>query len=161
MADDPISAEARRIEEDADYSGRAHFKQGLRGERDHLRLGLPAIFAGVAAGSALVGVPVEIAGAAGLVGALLSGLQTFLQPDKKAAQHHAVGVEYVELRNRARIFRTITQQDMTAQEKTRAVEELSRRRGELNRGAPSISPAAFEEARKGIEAGESTHEVDR
>src|SRR4051794_7742863 len=140
MADDPISAEALRIEEDANYSGRAHFNQGLRGERDHLRLGIPAVVAGVVAGgSAVVGLPLEVAGVAGFAGALLSGLQTFLQPDKKAAQHHAVGVEYVELRNRARMFRTITQHDMSDREKMRAIEELSRRRGELNRGGPSIS----------------------
>jgi hypothetical protein len=59
------------------------------------------------------------------------------------------------------MFRTITQHHMSSPEKTRMVEELSRRRGELNRGAPSISPKAFQEARRSIETGESTHEVDR
>lgn len=161
MAEDSISDEARRIEEDTDYSGRAHFKQAIHGERAHLRLGVPAVIAGVAAGSALVGVPAEVAGSAGLVAALLSGLQTFLQPERKAAQHHAFGVEYIELRNRARIFRTIEQVGMSEDERKRYIRDLSQRRSELNRGSPSISPSAFEEARKSIEAGESTHQVDR
>jgi hypothetical protein len=67
----------------------------------------------------------------------------------------------LSLRNRTRIFRTIGQYRMEEAEKTRTIEELSRRRAELNRGAPSISDKAFKEARESIEAGESTYEVDR
>ena len=157
-----ILDEALRIEEDTEYSGRSNFEAAVRSDRTHLLLGAPAAVLAAAAGATILADVSEwIPAACAAVAAVLGALQTFVRADKRAAQHHASGAEFIDLRNEARIFRTIDYPHMTDEERRQRSHELSTRRSDLNRSTPRIPRRAFEKARHGIEAGEASYEVDR
>jgi len=157
---DPIIAEALRIEEDTNYSGRSNFAAARMSDRRHFWLGAPAAALAAAAGTtALADLPWVAAGCAFLA-TLLGALHTFLRSDKRAAQHQTVGVEYVDLRNESRIFRTIDYPRLSDEERRQRIHELSARRSDLNRSTPRIPDKAFQQARKSIARGDTEYAAD-
>lgn len=159
-ATDPILAEALRIEEDTNYSGRSNFAAAASSDRLHLLLGAPAAVLAAAAGTtALADLP-WIAAACAFSATLLGALHTFLRADKRAAQHQTIGAEYIDLRNEARIFCTIDYPSLSDEERRTRIHELSARRSELNRSTPRVPRRAFKKARASIERGDTNYEVD-
>ena len=72
------------------------------------------------------------------------------------------GNAYKALQNDARIFHLVQcQQARRANELSAALEELNKIRNKLNIDSPQIPRQAFESARKGIEGGEATYQVDK
>lgn len=156
-----LSTEASRIEEDANYSGKSHLNAAAAWGRRHYYLGVPATVAGALAGAAIVKEWPVCAGLLSLLATILTALVTFLKPNEKASQHKAIGDQYLALRNDARLFREIdvlATQDEAAL--TKNLKILAARRNELNKGSPDVPRKAFEQARQGIEQGESSHQVD-
>lgn len=164
MADplEQIQAEASRIEEDALYSAKGHWEAAKPWEHRHLWLGVPTTVCAAAAGvSAFADYPI-LSGALAVGVAVGSALITFVNPSERHRRHCDAGNAYKALSNDARIFRTV---DCTLDGDPVALatklKELNQRRNDLNQGSPLIPRKAFETARRGIEEGEATHEVDQ
>ena len=156
-----LSNESQRIEEDANFSGKSHLNAASIWIRRHYWLGVPATLAGALAGAAIVKDYQALAGALSLAATLLTGLVTFLKPYERASQHKAVGDQFLSLRNDSRVFRTIELLEVKEiEELSLVLKTLSARRNDLNKGSPEFPRKAFEKARKGIEEGESKHQID-
>lgn len=157
-----IRAELERIEEDCIHSGKAQFNAGVRWSRYHLWLGIPSVILSAAAGAAFFQDYPEIAGAMSSVVAVLTALSTFLKPSERASSHKGSGDQYLTLRNDARVLRTI-KLDAACDEAAAIanLDEITKRRNELNQASAQASRKDFEKARKGIDEGEAAHRVDR
>ena len=157
-----IFDELERIEEDCIHSGKAQFNAGDRWSRYHLWLGVPAVILSALAGTAFFKDQAEIAGAMSMAVALLTALSTFLKPSERASSHKSSGDQYLTLRNDARVLRIIKLQascdDAVA---IASLDEITKRRNELNQASAQVSRPDFENARKGIDAGEAAHRVDK
>ena len=157
-----IRAELTRIEEDCIHSGKAQFNAGVRWSRYHLWLGLPSVILSALAGMAFFKDQPEIAGAMSSVVTVLTALMTFLQPSERASSHKSSGDQYLTLRNDARVLRTI-KLDVACDDGAAIanLDEITKRRNELNQASAQASRSDFERARTGIEEGEAQHVVDR
>lgn len=157
-----IRAELTRIEEDCIHSGKAQFNAGVRWGRYHLWLGVPSVILSALAGTAFFKGEPEIAGAMSSVVTILTALMTFLKPSERASSHKSSGDQYLTLRNDARVLRTIKLN--VACDDAAAVanlDEITKRRNELNQASAQVTRKDFERARTGIEEGEAQHIADR
>ena len=170
MADTEVRAalrdEAKRIEEDCQYSSQRHYETASYWGHWSDRLGVGAtVLAAAAATTAFTqlmgGTPV--AAAASLLAATLSAIQQFFKPDRRMQLHRAAGDAYLALEGRARRFRTIGLVDDTLLDnRARAeLEAIASDRDKANASSPLTPHWAFEKARKNIEAGQTRHVVDR
>lgn len=157
-----IRAELERIEEDCIHSGKAQFNAGVRWSRYHLWLGIPSVILSAAAGAAFFQDYPEIAGAMSSIVAVLTALSTFLKPSERASSFKSSGDQYLTLRNDARVLRTI-KLDAACDDAAAVanLDEITKRRNELNQASAQASRKDFEMARKGIDEGEAAHRVDR
>lgn len=156
-----IRAELLRIEEDCVHSGKAQFNAGDRWARYHFWLGLPSVVLSTAAGTAFFQDYPDIAGVLASTVAILTALSTFLKPSERASEFKSSGAQYLTLRNDARVLRTIKL--ATACDEASAIanlDEVTKRRNELNQASSQVARRDFVKARKGIEEGEARHAVD-
>lgn len=161
-AKDEIVKEAKRIEEDTLYSSKGHFAASYFWSNFHLWMGVPtAVLAGIVAALALSGEGL-VGGAVAIVIAGLTAITTFINPNEKASAHLAAGNNFDALSNRARIFWTIDcWQEDSDRVLTEIVKDLSNQKAKLNMSSPQIPGWAYRKGRKGIEAGEAQHAVDK
>lgn len=158
---DAMRTELKRLEEDCIFSSKAHFNASRRWSHYHYWLGLPSVILSAAAGTAFFKNLPELGGVMASAVGVLTALSTFLKPSDRSAAHKSSGDQYLTLRNDSRVFREIGM--ALACDQQAALEQmdgLSKRRNELNQGAYQFSKADFEKARKGIEQGETLHQVD-
>lgn len=157
-----VAKELHRIEEDCAHSGKAQFNASDRWRMYHYWLGVPsAILSGIAGLAFLKSEPLVGAGIS-IIAAILTALVTFLKPSERAAAHKQSGDQYLALRNDARVLREIKLQHVCDdQAAINGLEELTKRRNELNASSLPFARRDFERARKGIDGGEATHRVDR
>ena len=156
-----LRRESERLREDCDYSSKGHFESARIWNRWNLWLGVPAVLVAAFAGvSALNDNSLVAAGLSGLGGAITAVL-TFLKPSERASNHQKAGGLYSSIRNRARFFGEV---ELRASQRPAALrkrlKQLTEERNALNEASPEILRSAFEQARKGIAEGESTHKVD-
>ncbi len=157
-----IREELQRIEEDCIHSGKAQFNAGVRWNRYHIMLGLPAVILSAAAGTAFFKDQSDIAGVMSTVVALLTALSTFLKPSERASSHKSSGDQYLTLRNDSRVLRTIRLDAACDDVSALAnLDEITKRRNELNQASAQVSRRDFVEARAGIDHGEADHRIDR
>lgn len=156
-----IEDELSRIEEDCNHSGKAQFNAGTRWNSYHYWIGIPAVIASALAGTAFFKEMPEVGGVLAVMTAVLTTLQTFLKPSERASAHKAAGDQYLALRNDARVFRQIRLRHVCdRQSAIDGLDEFTSRRREMNLAAPQFANRDFKKAKKGIDAGESTHKVD-
>ena len=156
-----LATEAQRIEEDAIHSAKSHLNAADTWNRRHYWLGVPATVVTALAGAAVIKDLTLAAQLCALAGAILTGLLTFLKPTDRAAKHKSSGDQYLSLRNDVRVFREVELKDVGGRKSAPTrLKALSQRRNELNQSSPDIPRVAFEQARRGIEAGEATYRVD-
>lgn len=157
-----IRDELERIEEDCIHSGKAQFNAGDRWSRYHLWLGVPAVILSALAGTAFFKDQADIAGVMSMAVALLAALSTFLKPSERASSHKNSGDQYLTLRNDARVLRMI-KLDASCDDASAiaSLDEITKRRNELNQASTQASRRDFESARKGIDEGEAAHRVDK
>jgi hypothetical protein len=87
---------------------------------------------------------------------------TFLKPSERANEHKNSGDQYQSLRNDARVFREIELGQLSDDAAAIAgMSALTTRRNELNQASSQFSPRDFRKAKKGIDAGEATHAIDK
>ncbi len=156
-----LQLELLRIEEDCNYSGKAHFNAGVRWASYHYWLGIPSVVLSALAGAAFFKDYGDIAGIMSAIVAILTSLMTFLKPSERASAHKGNGDQYLTLRNDVRVFRQI-KLNFACDEQTAiaGMDEFTKRRNELNQASAQFSRNDFEIARAGIEQGEAEHRVD-
>lgn len=166
MADEPsilkeICTEAARIEEDATFSSSGHFEASKPWSHLNLWLGIPITLASAIGGvTALKDMP-TLASVIAFAVAAGTALITFLSPREKHKLHADCGNAYSALRNEVRIFRRIEcLSGVPVAELSVRLKEFDERRNKLNASSPIIPESAFKKARRGIEEGEKTHQVD-
>lgn len=153
--------ELRRIEEDATYSAKGHFESGRMWTWVHFGIGVPSAILSAWAGLEAIQENGDFAFSLAIAGSALMALNTFLNPSEKSQRHQNAGNQYKSLQNQSRIFREVS---LPLLDHTQAMEEfkaLAAARDQLNEASPATLRWGFLSARKGIEAGEATYEVDR
>jgi hypothetical protein len=157
----PYADEALRIEEDAEYTAVVQFLAAQRNRAAHFWLGVPsAAFAAAAGAIALSGGSLGWAGALALASTLLTSVHTFVNPERRSATQHRLGVEYRALQSETRLFRTIELERLTDEERMARLAALSARRAELNRQGSAVPDRLFKKAQKKIGRGDTRHSVD-
>lgn len=157
-----LRAEACRIEEDTQHSAKNQFNTCESWSGWHFRLGICATLAAGAASAAFMKDWPAVAQFLGMLATVLTALTTFLKANDKAAQHKAVGNQYLALRNDARMFREIELLEPgDAGKKAEKLRKLAQRRNELNAAAPVPTRSAFRKTRKGIAEGEADYAIDK
>ena len=153
--------EAKRLEESTFYSSKGHFVASEIWSQFHLWIGIPtAVLAAVAATSAFANRDMT-AGVVSIVIAGLSALSTFLNPNEKAAAHFNAGNSYDALRDKIRIFWAIDcWQENSDKVLTERLKDLSEQKAKLNHSVPQIPSWAYRLAKRGIEAGEGSFQID-
>lgn len=159
-----ITKEAFRIEESACISAKSHYNDSATWGFCNFALGLPTtILSGLVAieSFARFDSSNNIAGIVAIIISVLSGLMTFLNPNKRAAVHQKAGSDYSTLENRVRLFRTI---DCWGKDSdavlTAKVKEFSEKKNKLNADNPQPSPLGYILAKRGIKKGEASFKVD-
>jgi len=103
-----------------------------------------------------------LAGVLAIIVAALTAVMTFVNPNEKANAHQNAGNDYNSLRNEARIFYEVNMVNIVDEnELTTELEELNSKRDAMNKEHIQIPKWAFRRARKGIEEGEGSYDVDR
>lgn len=154
--------ESARVEEDCLFSAKGHFEAAALWGRAHYWIGIPATVLAAVAGGSAVADHTGIAAAVGLVVTALSALAVFLNPSDRAHQHHTAGTRFNEVRNVARILRLIDLRAPSPDDDLVArLKQCGAKRDELNKASPPIPRWAFQRARRSIEAGEATYQVDQ
>lgn len=157
-----IQDELLRIEEDCTHSGKSHFNAAERWNAYHFWLGLPAVGLSALAGTAFFSDAATLGGSISAVVAVLTAVQTFLKPSERSSAHKSAGDQYLGLKNDARVFREIRLYNACDdQAAIDGLDEFTKRRNELNLASPQFARRDFEKARKGIDAGEALHAVDK
>jgi hypothetical protein len=159
MSEDPIIAEVGKVETDSLYTSQTNFVQATFYDRLNLWLGVPATAAGAAAAASIIIDWSNIAaGIFALAATLLSAVQTVVNPERRATEHNQQGVAYRRLEVDARVFRTIDYEDMDSKERRNRLDELLRRRTELNaRNRPT--DRAFKRAQRKIDSGDLSYDT--
>jgi hypothetical protein len=158
MNDDPLLAEVSKIETDGLYTSQTNFVQATFFDGLNLWLGIPATVAGAAAAASIItDWSTAAAGVFALIAALLAAVQTFVAPERRATEHKQQGVAYRQLEVDARVFRSVDYTILDSTARRMKLDELLRRRAELNtRNRPSNR--AFKRAQKKIDSGDLTYD---
>jgi SMODS and SLOG-associating 2TM effector domain family 4 len=159
---DSVKKEAQRIIEDTLFSARRHFETARIWSMMHYWLGLPtAVLAAIAGASAFKDNSI-LAGSLAIIVTALTALMTFLNPNKRANEHHIAGNKYNALRNQTRIFCEI---DLSTRDEntdiSKKIKELAKERDNLNQASPQTFKWAYKRAKAGIEAGEADYAADQ
>jgi hypothetical protein len=168
-----IIVEAKRLEETTLYSFKGHhhsFKGHHRAAagwaRGHLwSTAILSTIVGAATFSQHAKQYPEVAFITGCISitvAVLSGITTFLNPNKREASHLAAAHGFDKVNNDARVFWSVEcwlEESETIL--TSKLRELIDRKNELNGKSPQIPDWAYKKAKKGIEDGEADFKVDQ
>lgn len=150
--------EALRIEEDCEHSAKRHFNASGRWETYNLWLGIPtAILTAIASVSAFNEYP-NFAGYLALIASALTAVLTFLKPSERSQKHQTVGNQYLALRNKTRLFRTLSADN--SEKAVSTLKEFSELRDELNQTPLKTIREDYEVAKKDIDEGRAKYQVD-
>jgi hypothetical protein len=160
MSDEPLITEVQKVETDCLYTSQTNFVQATFYDSLNLLLGVPATLAAAGAAASIITDWSSIAaGVLALIAALLAAVQTFIAPERRATDHKQQGVAYRQLEADARVFRTIDYEGMDQRARRMKLDELLRRRAELNaRNRPNNR--AFKKAQRKIESGDLSYDVE-
>lgn len=150
-----IIKEAKRIEESALYSSKGHYAAAAFWNSMHFLFGVPTTILATVAAAASAFFQFDkdhiIAGWISIMVAVLSGLTTFLNPNKRSMVHFDAASKYEALRNNARIFWAIDCCGSNSEQVlTTRLKDLSKARNQLNSGSPQIPRFAYRVAKRGV-----------
>jgi hypothetical protein len=159
MSNEPLLAEIQRIEQDCLYTSVSNFVQATFFDRLNFWLGIPATVAAAGAATSIItDWSTAVAGVLALMAALLTAVQTFVAPERRATEHKQQGVAYRQLEADARVFRTIDYDGLDERARRTRLDDLLRRRAELNaRNRPN--ERAFRKAQKKVASGDLTYDA--
>lgn len=156
-----IIDEAQRIEEDTEYSSKAHFNAGSRWKKVHYGLGFTIIICAALSTAALFEDYPSWIGFLALLASVLAGIQTFVNPEKSATIHKSAGDRILSLKRTVRIFRQVELDQLSIKEATKKINDFSSKYAHYTEINPDIPEWAFQKARKGIEDGQAQYQVDK
>lgn len=160
-----IIKEAQRIEESTLFSSKGHFNAGALFSWVHHLLGLPMVILAAIVGASAFGrfdKNGSWAGTLSIIVVVLSSISTFLNPNKRTAEHVIAGSKYDALMNKVRIFRTIEcWEDNSDQILSERLKRHSEDKTTLNQNSPRIPWLAYRMAKWGIQKGEAEYAVDK
>jgi hypothetical protein len=164
-----IIDEAKRLEETTLYSSKGHHHAAAGWAKGHLWLGLPTAILSTIVGAATFSQYAkqypEVAFLAGCISisvAVLSGVTTFLNPNKREASHLAAAHGFDKINNDARVFWSVEcwlEESETVL--TAKLRELIDRKNELNGKSLQIPDWAYQKAKRSIANGEAEFKVDQ
>jgi len=154
--------ELQALEEDLQWTEKAHFAHAEALSRANLWLGLTAtISAGIAAAAVVAEAAPVVAGLMALVAAVTSGLVTFLKPTEAEKRHLDAGRQLGALRVRTRQAIHIDMPHSSEPASLRRlVSTITDEKAAIDQGAPGTSGRAFRRARVKIEAGHFEHTTE-
>ena len=167
---DQVIIKAKRLEESTFYSCKGHHQAAQGWKTWHLWLGVPTVIisslVGVAAFTKTAEQNSYVAAAAvffSIIVPVLSGITTFLNPNEKEGTHLAAAHAYDRLNNATRMFWSIDcwAADATDEGLTSQLKSLVDEKDNLNKSSPQIPKSAYKKAKKGIQGGEASFQVDR
>ena len=162
-AKEELLKEAKRIEEGTLYSSKSHFVAASFWSNFHLVIGVITVMLAAIAGTAFAKSDGNVVGGIlSIIIAALTSVMTFLNPNERASNHLSAGNSYDSLLNRVRIFRTIDcWREESDQVLTEKLKYFSEQKEKINQSSPQIPWGAYVVAKRGIEAGEGSYEVDK
>lgn len=160
-----IIDEAKRIEENCQFTAKGHFETAQFWSKFHLWIGVPSfVLAGIAGAFAFAKFEYSniLSGILSLIVVVLTSIATFLNPKDESHSHLSAGNNYDSLLTRVRIFWTIDCRGKDSDSiLTSKLKDFSDEKDKLNRECPQVPKWAYNNAKKGIEAGEATYKVDK
>lgn len=156
-----IRKEAIRIEEDCLYSSKSHYNDAHVWSRMHLYIGVPTCTFAVIATATIFCNSSLLTGLFSIFVAILSGLQTFINPATNGSLHKEAAAQYHKLKNEVRLFREI--ELYTHSNESTLLERIhyfSTIRDRLNASSPPISKKSYLKAKESIEKGEADYQID-
>jgi hypothetical protein len=157
-----IAEELRRLEEDATYASQSQFEASKFWRLCHWVLGVPAAALAATAGfTGLASVTGRVPAAIlALIAAVLGGLLTTVEPNKRVRQGQTAGVAYNEVRVGTRQARLVDLPGATLEDARNQLRELTEQKHQVDRVAEPPNSYAFRRARRNVEAGRLVHVVD-
>ena len=157
-----IIEEAKRMEENCQYSAKGHFVAAQFWNNFSLWIGIPTVILAAVSGALAFASIIVFVGIISTVVVVLSSVATFLNPKERSNTHLLAGNNYDTLYTRARIFWTIDcRLEQSEQILTNKLKDLIDQRDRLNRECPQIPIWAYKKGKRGIERGESQYRVDK
>ena len=157
-----LETESQRIEESAKWSGQIQFEQAKIWRGSNYLIGIPATAIGAIAGAATLATTVGRvwAGVAVLVASALTAIMTTLNLSRHKDEALVAANAYLAVQQDARQFYEIDLHKFAYDEARQTLNELTARAQEVNKSAPLVSKRAYKRAKKNIEDGGQTYEVD-
>jgi hypothetical protein len=159
----PIGEEVDRIHESVLWSAQGQFEQMKLWRSMNMVLGTPAaVLAAVSGGTGLAAEQVTSGPAIlALLAAGFGAALTTLNPSRRVAQAQASANAYLEIQTSARQLLTVDLKGLGQDEARERLNVLTAQRNEVNRTADPPSRYANWRARKNVEMGGQTYEVDQ
>ena len=157
-----IIEEAKRMEENCQYSAKGHFVAAQFWNNFSLWIGIPTVILAAISGALAFASIMIFVGIISTVVVVLSSVTTFLNPKERANAHLVAGNNYESLLTRTRIFWTIDcRSEGSEQILTDKLKDIIEQRDKMNRECPQIPTWAYKKGKKGIERGEYQYRVDK
>lgn len=155
--------EARRNEEDCIYNSIAHFQASKRWRLIAVLLNLPACLLTALAAFFAFTEESQSAGWLSVAALLQITAYLFLQPDEKSQRFFSAGQKFSALRGDFRRFAELecSRHHDKADEHMMRLQNLVKRKDELNSDGPDLPDWAYKRARKRVIEGGPTHDVDQ
>lgn len=157
-----IIDEAKRIEENCLHSSKGHLVAAGFWTKFNYWIGIPTAI--IAAIGGLLGFSQHsnTSGIIAMIVAISTSISTFINPKDKYNSHFMAGNNYDSLLTKVRMFWSIDcKRENSDTILTEKLKEYSEQRERLNRDCPQIPKWAYKLAKKGIEAGEASYQVDK
>lgn len=157
-----IVEELQRQEEDATYASQSQFEMSKFWRWWHWLLGIPAaVLAAIAGFTGLASVAGRVPAAIlALIAAVLGGILTTVEPNKKVRQGQSAGAAYNEVRVAARQARLVDLPSLSLEDARSHLHELTEQKLQVDRVAEPPNKYAFWKARRNVEGGRLAHAVD-
>ena len=154
-ADPDQLAELTQLANDVMWTEKGHFASAgaLRGTR--LTVGILATVAGATAAASIVSDHATLAGVLALIGAMLSGLLTFLRPEESAQQHLNAGRQLGALRVELRQAITLDSKRLSSESMRELIRDLAVKKATADQSAPHVSDFSIWWAGRRIRRGDS------
>lgn len=152
--------ELRQLIDDMLHTEKTHMAAAERLQGYHLRLGLAATVFAIASVATIVASASQVAaGILALGAAIVSGVLTFMSPERTAEQHLAAGRQLAALRVKARQVLNLDLPSMSSSVLRKAIDEITKKKTAIDEAAPGTKARDYNTARAKITSG--TFDRDR
>jgi hypothetical protein len=157
---DAAAEELRQLIDDMLHTEKTHMAAAERLQGVHLWLGLAATVLATAAAATIVAAASKVAaGILALGAAIVSGVLTFMKPERTAEQHLAAGRQLAALRVHARQVLSLDLRQLGADRLRKAIDEIAAKKAAIDDAAPGTRGRDYNVARGKITRG--TFDRDR